>query len=45
MLVAPLEIGDNALTGAGSVITKDIPSNALGVARSKQTIKKEWNKK
>lgn len=45
MLVAPLEIGDEALTGAGSVITKDIPSNALGVARSKQTIKKEWNKK
>ncbi|WP_319370131.1 bifunctional UDP-N-acetylglucosamine diphosphorylase/glucosamine-1-phosphate N-acetyltransferase GlmU [uncultured Ilyobacter sp.] len=45
MLVAPLEIGDGALTGAGSVITKDIPSNALGVARSKQTIKKEWNKK
>ncbi|WP_372713257.1 bifunctional UDP-N-acetylglucosamine diphosphorylase/glucosamine-1-phosphate N-acetyltransferase GlmU [Ilyobacter sp.] len=45
MLVAPLEIGDEALTGAGSVITKDVPSNALGVARSKQTIKKEWNKK
>jgi bifunctional UDP-N-acetylglucosamine pyrophosphorylase/glucosamine-1-phosphate N-acetyltransferase len=45
MLVAPLEIGDEALTGAGSVITKDVPSNALGVARSKQIIKKEWNKK
>lgn len=45
MLVAPLEIGDRALTGAGSVITKNIPSNALGVSRSKQMIKKEWNKK
>jgi len=45
MLVAPLDIGDGALTGAGSVITKDIPSNALGVTRSKQIIKKEWNKK
>jgi bifunctional UDP-N-acetylglucosamine pyrophosphorylase/glucosamine-1-phosphate N-acetyltransferase len=45
MLVAPIEIGEGALTGAGSVITKDIPSGALGVSRSKQIIKKEWNKK
>jgi bifunctional UDP-N-acetylglucosamine pyrophosphorylase/glucosamine-1-phosphate N-acetyltransferase len=45
MLVAPVEVGDNAITGAGSTITKDIPSNALGVARAKQIIKKEWSKK
>ncbi len=45
MLVAPVEIGDNAITGAGSTITKNIPSNALGVARAKQIIKKEWSKK
>lgn len=45
MLVAPVEIGDHALIGAGSVITKDVPANALAVARGKQIIKKEWNKK
>ena len=31
MLVAPLTIGDNARTGAGSVVTRDIPANALAV--------------
>ncbi len=36
MLVAPLEIGDDAWTGAGSVISKDVPPGALGVARSQQ---------
>ncbi|WP_022819210.1 bifunctional UDP-N-acetylglucosamine diphosphorylase/glucosamine-1-phosphate N-acetyltransferase GlmU [Fusobacterium russii] len=44
MLVAPVEVGDNALIGAGSVITKNVPSNALGVARSKQVIKEGWKK-
>jgi len=29
MLVAPLDIGDNAKTGAGSVVTKDIPENTV----------------
>jgi len=36
-LVAPVEVGDGAYTGAGSVITKDIPPGALGIARSRQT--------
>jgi len=45
MLVAPVEIGDGALIGAGSVITKNVPAGALAVARGKQIIKKEWNKK
>lgn len=44
MLVAPVEIGDSALIGAGSVITKNVPNNALGVARSKQIIKEGWKK-
>jgi bifunctional UDP-N-acetylglucosamine pyrophosphorylase/glucosamine-1-phosphate N-acetyltransferase len=35
-LVAPVNIGDGAYTGAGSVITKDVPERALGIARSKQ---------
>ncbi len=35
-LVAPVEIGDGAIVGAGSTITKDIPKDALGVARARQ---------
>ncbi len=35
-LVAPVDIGDGAYTGAGSVITSDIPEGALGIARSEQ---------
>jgi bifunctional UDP-N-acetylglucosamine pyrophosphorylase/glucosamine-1-phosphate N-acetyltransferase len=34
--VAPVGVGDGAYTGAGSVITDDIPEGALGIARSRQ---------
>ncbi|HWI21857.1 MAG TPA: UDP-N-acetylglucosamine diphosphorylase/glucosamine-1-phosphate N-acetyltransferase, partial [Baekduia sp.] len=34
--VAPVQIGDNAWTAAGSIITKDVPDGALGVARERQ---------
>ena len=44
MLVAPVNIGDNSLIGAGSVITKDVPSNSLSVERNKQIIKEGWKK-
>jgi bifunctional UDP-N-acetylglucosamine pyrophosphorylase/glucosamine-1-phosphate N-acetyltransferase len=36
-LVAPVTVGDEAYTAAGSVITKDVPPGALGVARERQT--------
>jgi bifunctional UDP-N-acetylglucosamine pyrophosphorylase / glucosamine-1-phosphate N-acetyltransferase len=42
--VAPVKIGDNVLIGAGSVITKDVPEDALAVARAKQIIKEGWTK-
>ena len=34
--VAPVRIGDGAYTGAGSVITEDVPPGALGIARERQ---------
>jgi len=37
MLVAPLKVGKGAITGAGSVITKDVPAGALAVERNDQT--------
>ncbi len=39
MLVAPVKIGDGAMTGSGSVITKDVPDDALALARSAQVNK------
>jgi bifunctional UDP-N-acetylglucosamine pyrophosphorylase/glucosamine-1-phosphate N-acetyltransferase len=35
-LVAPVSVGDDAFTGAGSVITDDVPARALGIARERQ---------
>jgi bifunctional UDP-N-acetylglucosamine pyrophosphorylase/glucosamine-1-phosphate N-acetyltransferase len=35
--VAPVTVGDDAYTAAGSVITDDVPDGALGVARAKQS--------
>jgi bifunctional UDP-N-acetylglucosamine pyrophosphorylase / glucosamine-1-phosphate N-acetyltransferase len=35
-LVAPLDIGDRAYTGAGSTINEDVPDGALGIGRAKQ---------
>jgi bifunctional UDP-N-acetylglucosamine pyrophosphorylase/glucosamine-1-phosphate N-acetyltransferase len=35
-LVAPVSVGDGAYTGAGSVITQDVPPGALGIARPRQ---------
>jgi bifunctional UDP-N-acetylglucosamine pyrophosphorylase / glucosamine-1-phosphate N-acetyltransferase len=36
MFVAPVTLGDGAYTGAGSVITEDVPPGGLGVARARQ---------
>ncbi|MDN5787550.1 DapH/DapD/GlmU-related protein, partial [Pseudorhodobacter sp.] len=37
MLIAPVHIGRDAMTASGSVITDDVPAEALAVARGKQT--------
>ena len=42
MLVAPVEVGRGAATGAGSVIAEDVPADALAVERSEQRIIEGW---
>ncbi len=39
MLVAPVSVGDDALTASGSVITEDVPAGALALGRAKQVNK------
>ena len=39
MLIAPVTIGDNALTASGSVITEDVPPEALAIGRARQVNK------
>jgi bifunctional UDP-N-acetylglucosamine pyrophosphorylase/glucosamine-1-phosphate N-acetyltransferase len=41
-LVAPVKIGDGAYIGSGSVITQDVPAEALAVARGRQAVKPGW---
>ncbi|MGH2635838.1 MAG: bifunctional UDP-N-acetylglucosamine diphosphorylase/glucosamine-1-phosphate N-acetyltransferase GlmU [Actinomycetota bacterium] len=45
MLVAPVRVGDGAVTGAGSVITKDVPPGALAVERSEQRVVEGYRKR
>jgi bifunctional UDP-N-acetylglucosamine pyrophosphorylase/glucosamine-1-phosphate N-acetyltransferase len=40
--VAPVTVGDNAYTAAGSVITDDVPEGALGIARARQENKEGY---
>jgi len=43
--VAPVTVGDDAWTAAGSVITQDVPSGALGVARARQHVVERYNER
>jgi bifunctional UDP-N-acetylglucosamine pyrophosphorylase/glucosamine-1-phosphate N-acetyltransferase len=44
-LVAPVEIGAGSYVAAGSVITKNVPPDALALGRARQAIKEGWAKK
>ena len=44
-LVAPVTVGENSYTAAGSTITQDVPDNSLAIARERQTNKEGWVKK
>jgi bifunctional UDP-N-acetylglucosamine pyrophosphorylase/glucosamine-1-phosphate N-acetyltransferase len=41
-LVAPVKIGEGAYVGSGSVITQDVPADALALGRSRQVVKEGW---
>jgi bifunctional UDP-N-acetylglucosamine pyrophosphorylase/glucosamine-1-phosphate N-acetyltransferase len=44
-LVAPVEIGEGAYIGAGSVITQEVPPKALALGRARQINKENWTRK
>jgi len=41
-LVAPVDIGDGAYVGSGSVITGNVPADALALGRARQVVKENW---
>ena len=44
-LVAPVKIGPGAYIGSGSVVTRDVPADALMVERSQQAVREGWAKR
>lgn len=44
-LIAPVKVGKNAYTAAGSTITQDVPPLNLAIARERQTNKEGWVEK
>lgn len=42
VLVAPVNVGASSIIAAGSVVTDDVPSHSLAVARSRQINKEDW---
>jgi bifunctional UDP-N-acetylglucosamine pyrophosphorylase / glucosamine-1-phosphate N-acetyltransferase len=44
-LIAPLEIGDGAYIGAGSVINLKVPNDTLALGRARQVNKPGWKKR
>ncbi len=43
-LVSPVKVGKNAFIAAGSTITEDVDPDSLAIARSRQTVKKDWKR-
>ncbi|KEF43336.1 MAG: bifunctional N-acetylglucosamine-1-phosphate uridyltransferase/glucosamine-1-phosphate acetyltransferase [Cyanobium sp. CACIAM 14] len=42
VLVAPITLGEGVTVGAGSTLTKDVPSGALALGRARQLVKENW---
>lgn len=45
ILVAPVHVGENAYTAAGSTITEDVPEDSLGIGRARQRNVLGWGKR
>ncbi|MDB9321172.1 bifunctional UDP-N-acetylglucosamine diphosphorylase/glucosamine-1-phosphate N-acetyltransferase GlmU [Nodularia spumigena CS-591/04] len=45
VLVAPVTLGEDVYVAAGSTVTEDVPDNSLVIARSRQVVKQDWQKK
>ena len=43
-LIAPVEVGENASTAAGSTVTKNVPDNSLAVERGQMRVIENWGK-
>jgi bifunctional UDP-N-acetylglucosamine pyrophosphorylase / glucosamine-1-phosphate N-acetyltransferase len=43
VLVAPITLGSNVTVGAGSTLTKDVPSGALALGRARQMVRENWS--
>lgn len=43
-LIAPVMVGNNAYTAAGTTVTEDVPDNALAIGRSRTVIKENYKK-
>lgn len=43
-LIAPVKVGDNATTAAGSTISQDVPADSLAIERADLVIKENWEK-
>jgi bifunctional UDP-N-acetylglucosamine pyrophosphorylase/glucosamine-1-phosphate N-acetyltransferase len=41
-LVAPVKVGDGAIVGAGSVVSHDVPADAMALTRGPYTVKADW---
>ena len=41
-VVSPVHVGDGAYIAAGSTVTEDVPEDALGIARARQTNIEGW---
>ncbi len=43
VLVAPIVLGENVTVGAGSTLTRNVPSGALALGRARQLVKENWS--
>ncbi|HEL0628532.1 bifunctional GlmU protein [Streptococcus equi subsp. zooepidemicus Sz105] len=44
-LIAPVEVGENALTAAGSTIARSVPADSVAIGRSRQVVKEGYAKR